>query len=222
MQVLRSMSRSSHRGNEGFTLFELMIVVAIMGFIVALAIPSLNRYRLQESTRTNALVLATSLREARSRAIREGRQWFVHFNPPSGAYARIVQDMDNDFQETPGVDNAFEVTRTPGSPAGVMPYGLGPASPFPGSPVHPFDQNGGTLAGVTDGSGFPNDPISGFDAVGFTPRGIPVSIQNPTNWGGGTGAYYFSDSVSNVYTVVVGPLGEVRVRALSAATGTWR
>ena len=217
MQVLRSTRRSS----EGFTLYELMIVLAIMGFVVALAVPSLNRYRLQESTRTNALVLATSLREARSRAIREGRRWFVHFNPPGGAYARIVQDMDNDFQETPGVDNAFEVTREPGSPAGVMPYGTGPATPFGASPRHPHDQNAGPLGGVTDGSGFQNDPVSGFDAVGFTPRGIPVSIPNPDNWGGGTGAYYISDSVANVYSVDIGPLGQVRVRALSAATGTW-
>lgn len=216
VQVLRSTRRS-----DGFTLFEVMIVLAIMAFVVAMAVPSLNRYRLQESTRANAIVLATSLREARSRAIREGRQWFVLFNPPSGAYARVVQDMDNDFQETAGVDVAFEVNRDPGSPAGVLPYGLGPATPFPGSPRHPHDQNAGTLGGVVDGSGFLLDPVSGFDAVGFTARGIPVSLQNPTAWGGGTGAYYFSDSSQTVYSVDVGPLGAVRVRGLSAALGTW-
>ena len=216
MQVLRSTRRS-----DGFTLLEMMIVLALMALITALAVPGLNRYRLQESTRANAMVLATSLREARSRAIREGRQWFVLFNPPSGAYARVVQDMDNDFQETPGVDVAFEVNREPGSPAEVLPYGLGPTTPFPASPRHPHDQNVGTLAGVVDGSGFLLDPISGFDAVGFTPRGIPVSLANPTNWGGGTGAYYFSDGAASVYSVDVGPLGAVRVRGLSAATGTW-
>jgi prepilin-type N-terminal cleavage/methylation domain-containing protein len=210
------------RSRAGFTIYELMIVIAIMGFIAAMAVPSLNRYRLQEATRGNAQVVAGAMRVARDRAVREGRQWFVLFNAPAsapGAIARVVQDVDNNWQETPGIDVARDVFFQPGSSTEITPYGL-MSTPFGASPRTQHDQGGGNLGNVTDGSGFPLDPFTGSTGFGFTPRGIPVNLQTPAAWGSGIGAYYVTDNNANVYAVDVGPLGEVKVRALSAAQ-TW-
>ena len=55
-----------------------------------------------------------------------------------------------------------------------------------------------------------------------TPRGVAVDLATPTTWGSGAGAYYVTDNTDRVYAAEVGPLGEVRVRALSGATNSWR
>jgi len=209
------------RSNQGFTLYELLIVIAIMGFMTALAVPSFNRYRLQEEARAAAEVVAGSLRAARDRSIREGRQWFVIFNSPlsaPGAVARVVQDMDGNFQETPG-DLARDVFFEQPPPQ-VTAYGS-TGNPYPGAPRAPGDTNPGTLGTVLNGSGFQFDAFTGQTAIGFTTRGIPVQLQNPTNWGTGSGSFYVTDNNRSVYAVDVGPLGEVKLRGLNTATNTW-
>lgn len=209
------------RSNDGFTLFELMIVVAIMGFMTALALPSFMRYRLQEDTRAAAQVVASSIRAARDRSIREGRQWFIVFNSPlsaPGAVARVIQDMDGNFQETAG-DVAQDVFFEQPPPQ-VTPYGS-TGNPYPGAPRAPGDSNPGTLGTVLNGSGFQFDAFTGQTAIGFTTRGIPVQLQNPTNWGSGSGSYYVTDNNRSVYAVDVGPLGEVKLRGLNTATNAW-
>jgi prepilin-type N-terminal cleavage/methylation domain-containing protein len=211
----------SLRNRDGFTIYELLIVIAIMGFIMALAVPSFTRYRRQESARSNAEVLAGAIKAARDRSIREGRQWFVLFNPPSGAIARVVQDMDNNFQETAGVDVVRDVFFEPGTGAEITPYGIMPAPPFQAAPRTNNDQQIGNLGTVLDGSGFPFNIVAGTTAMGFTTRGIPVDLQNPTAWGTGTGAYYITDNNATVYAIDVGPLGEVKVRGFSAALNQW-
>ena len=210
------------RSRSGFTMYELMIVLAIMGFIAAMAVPSLNRYRLQEATRGNAQILAGAMRGARERAIREGRQWFILFNAAAsapGAIARVVQDMDDNWQETAGIDVARDVFFAQGSPIEITPYGQA-NTPFAAAPRAPHDQGVGNLGTVVDGSGFPLDPITGSTGFGFTSRGVPVSLQPPSALGSGIGAYYITDNNANVYAIDVGPLGEIKVRALSV-TQTW-
>ena len=53
---------------QGFTLVELMIVVAIAAILMALAAPSFNRIIQENSTRTQASRVVTSINAARSAA----------------------------------------------------------------------------------------------------------------------------------------------------------
>ena len=67
--------------NQGFTMIELMIVVAIMAILIALAAPSftplIERWRVRDSAET----LTSSLYYARSEAIKRGGNVIIAKNP---------------------------------------------------------------------------------------------------------------------------------------------
>lgn len=71
----------ARQGNQGFTMIELMIVVAIMAILIALAAPSftplIERWRVRDSAET----LTSSLYYARSEAIKRGGNVIVAKNP---------------------------------------------------------------------------------------------------------------------------------------------
>ena len=210
--------------NEGFTLFELMIVISIMGVITALAVPALWRYSVRQDARAGAQNVASALRFARDRSMREGVQYFVLFGAPlsaPGAVARVVRDADLDFIES-APDVPIDVFFEPGTSQNVTPYGAGPQTPFAAAPLAPADLQAGTLGGVAAGASFPNDPNTGVPGIGFTARGVPVDLNNTTVWGSGAGAYYVTDNVASVFAAELGPLGEIRVRSLAGATNSWR
>ncbi len=209
---------------EGFTLLELMIVIAIMAVITALTVPSLWRYAVSQDARSNAQAVAEALRNARERSLREGVQYVVLFGAPAsapGAVARVIRDVDLDFVES-APDVVTDVFFRPGTSQNVTAYGAGPQTPFPAAPLAPYDPQPGALGGVVNGASFKLDPSTGVPGVGFTARGVPVDLANPGSWGTGAGAFYVTDNVDSVYAAEVGPLGEVRVRSLSGATNDWR
>lgn len=210
----------------GFTLIELMVVIAIMGIMLAFAVPSVVRYSRQEEARAQSHIVAAALRNARDRSIREGVQHFVLFGTPppgspAGAIARVVRDADGDYVETAPQDLGRDVFFEQPSPE-ITPYGIGPTPPFGAAPRAPSDPIGAAMASIVNGAGFPIDPNTGVEAVGFSTRGVPVSLGSPTAWGSGAGAFYITDNHKHVYAVELGPLGEIRVGSLDGATATWR
>jgi prepilin-type N-terminal cleavage/methylation domain-containing protein len=211
---------------KGFTLIELAVVLLIIAVMTALAVPGVSRYRMTEQTREGSQAVAIAVRQARAAALKDAVQHFVIFNPaapPSavGTIVRVVRDVDGDWQETAadlGTDYGFR----PATHADITPYGMGPQTPYSDYAPAPGDPGGATLATVTEGASFPADPITGRPAVGFTAQGVAVDLNTPTGWGTGAGAFYVTDNSAVVYATVVGPLGEVRVRALNPGTGEWQ
>lgn len=89
------------RGEVGFTLVELMIVIAVFAVILGIAIPSFNTYMASERARTATYSLQVSLSAARSEAIKRNRS--VEVVPTStsdwalGWTGRVVSDTTKVF-----------------------------------------------------------------------------------------------------------------------------
>jgi type IV fimbrial biogenesis protein FimT len=72
------------RRNHGFTLVELLIVIAVVAVILALAGPSLHDFILVQRLKGTSSELITDFQYARSEAVSRGRPVFVAFKLPGG------------------------------------------------------------------------------------------------------------------------------------------
>jgi len=73
-----------------------------------------------------------------------------------------------------------------------------------------------------NGSTFPTASSEGVPGVAFNERGIPVSLDTPSEWGSGTGSIYLTDNQNAVYAARVSALGEVSLSRYDIQTGTWK
>lgn len=201
---------------SGFTLVEFVIVIAIIGILTALMVPSFDRYFRRQDARSHVQKIAGVLQEARSQAVSEGNNYFVLFD--SGGVpgqVLVVDDDDNDWQQTGGETTRL-VRWNPNSRQEVTTYGAGTSTP----PAVTVPEDGGgpiPLSGTT----IPLDGVTGLPAVGFNPQGIPVALGTPTIWGSGAGSYYVTDNDQHVFAVTLLPLGGVRVRGFRPGLNDW-
>ena len=122
---------------HGFTLFEALIVIAILGVIAALAVPSISTSLSRQDTQETVTEVSGLLKEARDRAEQTGIPHIIYFLDEGactsglrGTYARVVRDNDFSYSESPG-----DLTRNfslPAEKCDVTPYGkAGEPAPFP-------------------------------------------------------------------------------------------
>jgi len=83
------------RSVRGFTMFELLIVMALISIFAAMGIPTL-----QESTRRNAVwtaseTIGTQIRQARLKAISRNKSFRVRFNCPAVGQFRVLEVTGN-------------------------------------------------------------------------------------------------------------------------------
>lgn len=66
---------------RGFTLFELLVVLTVLGLVAALGVPKLSNAFTGPGVRAAALDLAAVLRSARMQAVAESRPALFRFDP---------------------------------------------------------------------------------------------------------------------------------------------
>lgn len=89
------------RSTRGFTLFELLIVVALIGILSAVAIPTLNESTNRNAVWTASEQIGSQIRQARLKAITRNQRFRVTFDCPADGQYRVLA-----VQEDPLIDNA--------------------------------------------------------------------------------------------------------------------
>ncbi|MGE5220743.1 MAG: prepilin-type N-terminal cleavage/methylation domain-containing protein [Chloroflexota bacterium] len=72
--------------NQGFTLFELVLVLVLLGISTAIVLPNIENSLRDREVRSSALGLAAAARELRSRALLDGVPQQLVLNLPQNSY----------------------------------------------------------------------------------------------------------------------------------------
>jgi len=176
------------RAKKGFTLVELMVVLAIMGILAAILVPTassiLPGYRLKEA----AGDIKSSLLLAKITAIRRNSRCLMVFNPgiysPQGRIGsyHVFLDTNNDWTENDAGGNPEEVI----VPTTTMPAGVSMDSAV-------FVDNGNSQADSTR--------MFGFDTHGLAARA--------TNGTFVYGQARVTNSAGRAITIALSPAGYI-------------
>lgn len=109
--------------NKGFTLVEILIVVAIFAIGSAIAIPSLMQMGRKDALKTDARQIKDTLARARMEAIRRNAPVIVEFRQPSNDYVAFIDNgtssntfdsADNLIQQNTLKSSTFDVSENGG------------------------------------------------------------------------------------------------------------
>ncbi|HXY55169.1 MAG TPA: GspH/FimT family pseudopilin [Nitrospirota bacterium] len=81
--------------DKGYTVIEMVVVIAIISTITAIALPPYVQWRQSVQYRSTARSIAAMMRDARSRAISNNSQYRVEFQTPTAAVAQYRMTQGN-------------------------------------------------------------------------------------------------------------------------------
>ena len=224
----REARRRSVVSDQGFTLIEVAIALAIIGVVTAMALPNVSRYLENANGRAAAKSVADAFNFARAQAIRTGNNHLVFFamggagdiigtplTAPDGRAMPIL--VLNDANQDCTI-NAGDETIVFDPQLGV---GWGNNSAPAAAPA---PDDAAVAAIPASGSSFfaPNGATA-VTWVQFRADGVPVAVDNACAAGrlGTGGGTIYLWTQNRDYAVTLTPLGAVRVHVWNAGAGAW-
>lgn len=86
--------RGDLRAQRGFTLIELIVVIALMGVVMLVSAPLAMKWRTNAQYREAARTVANMMQEARSLAISDGEAYKIECNPASSVCSLEKATLD--------------------------------------------------------------------------------------------------------------------------------
>jgi prepilin-type N-terminal cleavage/methylation domain-containing protein len=228
----REEKRLRPRSNDGFTIVEVMIVVAIAAVMVALGYPSWQRMNDNIALKAAARAVQDTFGRAREQAVRLGRRQLVFSQTPPAVDScglaipsplLVLDDANSncciDAGETVWVPE--ELSR-----AGVQQTAFWGVT----NATVRVPEDAGT-GNRTLGATFARPAGGQSPGVAFRGDGVPVTMSAACaagNVGSGAGAYYFTNGRPGLgaaerrdLAVVLSALGTSKVYSWDAVTGRW-
>lgn len=174
------------RRNTGFTLMELMIVIAVIGILVGIAVPGIIGWLPNYRFRAAREDLFSNFQKAKLTAIKRNCNCTITFNQPIGGktYDYVVfADADNDLEYDAGEDVITRVLWT--DYKGVS-----------------FD----TTEGGGDGLTFTNND-DGLPSLAFRSNGLTRN----NGGGAGFGTVYLKNTKGRTAKLVVSSVGGIKI-----------
>ena len=219
------------RSDAGYSITEVVVVAAIVGALIAAAVPSTQQYLDNQSATDVARSLAHALHLARTESLRTGRNHVVFFDVggagdaagnslvDAGGQPASVVILDDGLTGSTGQNCRIDSGETTRSITSDSQYSWGQT--FAGTQKAPGDFTALTLA---SGSTFAAPSGTPATWILFRPDGLPVSTDGgctPGAVGTGNGAIYFTNGDRD-YAITLSALGEARVHTWNRATASWK
>lgn len=216
------------RRQSGFSLTEIMVVVAVLGIATALTIPAWNRMQSNSRAKTTARMISNAFQAARAQAVMTEEQHVVMWTAPVAVDACnnalpgpvvILADANGNCCIDNG-ETVINVSPDPNTDFANLNWGV----TFAGARV-PEDGGGGNH---TTGSSFSDQFGAQTNRVLFRNDGVPVGFTNACATGpvgSGAGGVYLTNGGAVAgerdYAVVLSALGVPKVYSWNAAANAW-
>lgn len=110
-----------HRNSRGFTIIELIVVIAIMGVLMAIAIPNFSQWTTNYRLKAAAREIYSNFQKARIEAIKTNSNVVVSFNLGADTYQVFVDNGGTTGTASDDTQNGDErILDTVSMPAGVV------------------------------------------------------------------------------------------------------
>lgn len=216
------------RRSGGFSLTEIMVVVAILGIATALTIPAWDSMQTNNRAKTTARMISNAFQAARAQAIMTEEQHVVMWTAPTSVDACgnalpnpvvILADANGDCCIDPA-ETIISVSSDPAQDFANLNWGV----TFAAARVAE-DGGGGNHA---TGSSFSDQFGAQTNRVVFRNDGVPVGFNNACTLGAvgtGAGGVYLTNGGAAAgerdYAVVLSALGVPKIYSWNAAANAW-